>query len=153
MKPIRFSCAATLALAPDVIAGHILDVSKWPEFKGCGLLPGIRSAEFEIRSPNVVGSRIRVVNTDGSTHAEEIVHWQSDRRIEMHMKDFSAPLSLIAAGIEETWDFERIEDKTRVTRSFKMYARSAVTRPALRLISLLLRKAVARHLGQLEIMP
>lgn len=153
MKPIRFSCVATLALAPDVIAGHILDVSKWPEFRGYGLLPGIRSAEFEVRTPSVVGSRVRVVNTDGSTHVEEIVEWRPDQRVEMHLKDFSAPLSLIAAGIEETWDFERIDDETRVTRSFRMHARSASTRPALRLISLLLKKAVARHLGQLENMP
>ena len=81
MKPITFSCAETLSIAPDGVARHILAVSKWPEFKGYFVLPGIKVAEFEFKTPGIVGSRIRGVNT--------------------------APLSRLGTGIEETWDFKR----------------------------------------------
>ena len=150
MKPITFSCEETLSIAPDVIAQHILDVSKWPDFRGYGVLPGIKVAEFEVKAPGIVGSRIRVINTDGSTHVEEIVHWQPDQRIEMHLKEFSTPLSRLATGIEETWDLKRIDNATRVTRSFKMHPKSVLTRPVLWLISILLKKAIARHLREMR---
>ena len=150
MKPITFSCDETLSIAPDVIAQHVLDVSKWPDFKGYFVLPGIKVAEFEVKTPGIVGSRIRVINTDGSTHVEEIVQWQPDQRIEMHMKELSAPLSRLATGIEEMWDFKRIDNATRVTRSFKMHAKSALTRPILWLISMLLKKAIARNLREMR---
>ena len=73
MRPITFRCNATLLLVPEVIAGQILDLARWPEFGGYGPLPGIRSPEFETRFPDVVGSRIRVTNRDGSSHVEEVV--------------------------------------------------------------------------------
>jgi len=150
MKPITFSCEETLNVAAGVIAEQVLDVSKWTDFKGYLVLPGIKVAEFEIKTPAIVGSRIRVINTDGSTHVEEIVDWQPDQRIEMHMKEFSAPLSRLATGIEETWDFKRIDDATRVTRSFKMHPKSALARPVLWLISIILKKAIARHLRHIR---
>ena len=93
MKPITFACTETLKLAPEEIADQILDIANWSEFKGYGFLPGIKAAECKIRTPGVVGSCIRVTNTDGSSHVEEIVEWQPDRRLRLEMKDFSPPLS------------------------------------------------------------
>jgi hypothetical protein len=55
MRPITFSCADTLALSPADIAGRILDLANWTDFTGYGVLPGIRAAEFEVRTPGVVG--------------------------------------------------------------------------------------------------
>jgi len=150
MKPITFSCEETLNVTPDVIAEQILDVSKWTGFKGYLVLPGIKIAEFEIRTPAIVGSRIRVINTDGSTHVEEIVDWQPGQYIEIHMKEFSAPLSRLAAGIEEMWDFQRIDNSTSVTRSVKLHAKSALARPVLWLIAIILKRAIARHLRQIR---
>ena len=72
MKPITFSCREMFSLAPDRIAEQILDLTKWLDFRGYGPIPGIKSAEFEARTPNVVGSRIRVTNLDGSTHVAGI---------------------------------------------------------------------------------
>ena len=92
MKSITFACKKTLPLAPEEIANQILDVEKWPEFQGYGPIPGIKTAEFEIRTANIVGSRIRVTNLDGSTHVEEIVEWQPDQRLQHQMHDFSPPL-------------------------------------------------------------
>ena len=150
MTPISFSCKETLDLAPEWIARQILDVTKWFDFKGFGPIPGIKVAEFEVRTPEIVGARIRVTNTDGSKHVEEIVEWQPDHRVQLHMKDFSAPLSRLATRIEETWEFERVGNETKVTRSFQMHANSVLTRPFLWVISILLKKAIARHLREMR---
>ena len=80
MKPITFSCEETLGIPPERIAEQILDISRWSGFQGYGVLPGIKAAEFEVRTPEIVGSRIRVIDTDGSSHLEEIVEWEPDRR-------------------------------------------------------------------------
>lgn len=150
MKPITFALVESLALVPDEIAQQILDVAKWPDFHGYGPIPGIRTAEFEVRTPNVVGSRIRVTNLDGSTHVEEIVEWQPDQRLQLHMGEFSAPLSCLATGFVESWDFERENDKTKITRSFEMHAKSMAAWPVLWLISFLLKQAIARHLQDMK---
>ena len=112
MKPITFTCEATLPFAPEDIARQILDLTRWPEFRGYWPIPGIQAAEFEARTPDIVGSRIRVTSRDGSSHVEEIVEWQPGQRIGLHMKEFSAPLSRLAAGFEETWEFQRAGDAT-----------------------------------------
>jgi hypothetical protein len=148
MKPITFTCAETLPLAPEQIAGQILDIANWTDFKGYGILPGIKEAAFETRTPGVIGTRIRVTNTDGSSHVEEIVEWEPERRLRLDMKEFSPPLSRLATGFVELWEFERLGDRTRVTRSFEMHAKSAFARPVLWLISFLLKRAIARHLRQ-----
>lgn len=150
MTPITFTCRESLTLAPQDIAGQILDLAKWPEFTGYGPLPGIRSAEFEARTPEVVGTRIKVTNTDGSTHVEEIVEWQPDARLVLNMADFSPPLSRLATRFEEEWGFERAGDATLAARTFRLYPKSMLTRPAVWLISLLLSRAVSRHLRQIK---
>ena len=85
MKPITFTCDAPLLLAPEVIARQILDLTKWPDFHGYGPIPGIKIAEFDVQTPGIVGSRIRVTNRDGSSHVEEIVEWQPDHQIRLQM--------------------------------------------------------------------
>lgn len=61
MKPISFSCEGTLVVAPEDIAGQILDLTKWPDFHGYGPTPGIEVAEFEVQTPSIVGTKIRVI--------------------------------------------------------------------------------------------
>ncbi len=150
MNPVCFSCETTLPLRPNEIAEQVLDITNWPDFEGYGPLPGIKSAEFEVRAPEIVGSRIRVENTDGSSHVEEIVEWEPERSLRLHMAEFSAPLSRLATDIGETWEFERAGDTTNVVRSFQLHARSALTRPFLWLISKLLKRAIDRHLRQMS---
>jgi hypothetical protein len=43
---------------PEDISRQILDITNWFDFKGYGPLPGIRAAGFEVRTPEIVGSRI-----------------------------------------------------------------------------------------------
>lgn len=149
-NPIRFTCEATLTQTPEEIASQILDLSKWPEFNGYGPLPGIKQAEFETKTAEIVGTRIRVTNRDGSTHVEEIVEWKPTRRLRLHMHKFSPPLSRLATSFDETWEFEQESDRTHVVRSFEMHPKSALTRPLLWLISFLLKRAIARHLEQMR---
>lgn len=149
MNPITFSCRATLFQKPEEIANQILDLGRWPEFNGYGPLPGIRQAEFVARTDEIVGTRIRVTNRDGSTHVEEIVEWKPTRRLLLHMYEFSPPVSRLATAFDESWEFELEGDQTHVVRSFDMYPKSALTRPLLWLISFLLKRAIARHLEQM----
>lgn len=150
MKPITFTCVETLSISGDEIAQQILDVANWTDFKGFGFLPGIKAAEFEIKTPEVVGTRIKVTNTDGSNHVEEIVEWRPDCRLVLHFKDLSPPVSRLATGFEETWDFEPISSGTKVDRSFKLYAKSVLTWPLLWLISIFLKKAIIQHLTHMR---
>jgi hypothetical protein len=149
MKPITFSCEATSSVTPEGIANQILDLANWPDFTGFGLVPGIRTAEFEHRPSTIVGSRIRVTNTDGSSHIEEIVEWNPTHQLQLRMQDFSAPLSRLATRFDETWQFKRTDEATKVTRSFELHAKSPFARPFLWLLSLFLRRAIARHLRQM----
>ncbi len=150
MQPISFSCRATLPFTSAEIATQILRIDLWPSFTGYGPLPGIRSAEFEARTPDVIGTRIRVVNTDGSTHVEEVVDWEPERRLRLDLKEFSPPVSRLADRFEEVWEFTPTSGGTDVVRTMRLYARSRFSRPILWLISLLLRRALARHLRQMH---
>jgi hypothetical protein len=150
MKPITFTCEGTLPLAPEEIARQILELTKWPDFHGYWPIPGIKVAEFAVQTPGIVGSRIRVVSLDGSSHVEEIVEWQPDRRIRLEMKEFSAPLSRLASVFDETWELQRTGDETHVTRSFRLHAKSALARLPLWLMSCFLKRAIARHLREMR---
>jgi hypothetical protein len=150
VKPVTFVCEATVPVTPEEIARRILDTANWPDFNGYGPIPGIKVAEFEVRTPDVIGSRVRVTNRDGSRHVEEIVEWHPGRRIRMAFKDLSPPLSRLSVGMEEVWEFFPSGDGTRVRRSFTLHARSAVTRPILWLIAALLKRAIARHLREMK---
>jgi hypothetical protein len=145
-EPITFSCEETLSLAPEEIARQILGLTKWPDFQGYGPIPGIRAAVFDVNQPGIIGSRIRVMNEDGSSHIEEIVEWDAERHLCLHMKEFSSPLSMLATKFEETWDFERTENGTHVVRSFRLHAKSLLARPLLRVVAFFLKKAIIRHL-------
>lgn len=150
MKPIQFACEEMLSQSAEEIVQLILDVANWSDFQGFGVLPGIKLAEFEVRTPEIVGSRIRVTNSDGSSHVEEIVEWQPDCRLTLHMKEFSPPVSHLATRFDETWCFQPHGAETKVTRAFQLHAKSALTWPVLWAISFLLKKAIARHLRQMR---
>jgi hypothetical protein len=146
MKPIRFACEETVGLAAADIAGMILDLAQWPHFQGYGPVPGIQAAEFAVRTPGVVGTRIRVRNRDGSRHVEEIVEWQPEQRLRLEMKEFSRPLGRLATRIEETWEFRRVAGGTHVRRTFQLYPTTRPAKLVLWVISRFLKRAIARQL-------
>jgi len=151
MRPITFSCEQTLQFEPEEIARQILDLAKWPEFRGYGPIPGIAAAYFEIRTGDIVGSQIRVTNLDGSSHVEEIVDWRPDRCVRLRMHDFSPPLCRLAREFEETWEFSRIDGGTRVVRSFRLFAKSVFAKLVLWGVSFFLKAAINRHLQEMTI--
>lgn len=148
-KPIRFVCQTVLKMKPEAITSRILEVENWSDFRGYGPLPGIRQAVFLKRTANVTGSSIAVTNTDGSTHVEEITRWEPEKRIEMRLHQFSKPLSRLATHFDETWEFDAGENGTQVTRTFALYSQSGLMKPVLWLISILLKRAVERHMRQI----
>ena len=128
----------------------MLDLSRWSDFQGYGILPGIASARFLTRAPEVVGSRIEVTNRDGSTHIEEIIEWRLDERLRLRMTEFSPPLRRLATSFVETWEFRHVNAGTVVTRSFDLHAASIAAWPVLWIIARLLKKAVSRHLAAMR---
>ena len=148
-KPITFACEATFPISATQIANQILDLTNWTDFKGYGPLPGIAHAEFDLRTPEIVGTRIRVNNQDGSSHVEEIREWNPEQRLRLFMHEFKPPLSRLACGFDEIWVLERDGANTKVTRSFNLHPKSAIGRLVLWGISFLLQRAITNHLKQM----
>ena len=93
MKPLMFERDQVIPKSTAVIFAEIADTTRWGEFNGYGILPGIESASYAVRTQDMVGSRIRVLKRDGSRHIEEITAWIPDREIAMTMQEFTPPLS------------------------------------------------------------
>lgn len=148
-RPIEFTCQARLPISSTDLGEAIADVSRWPSFKGYLFLPGVDRAEYVTRTPDLRGSRIRVLNTDRSSHTEEIIEWQPDRRIVLRMAGFSPPLNRIADHFVEEWLIAPAGQGINVTRSFSLVPRSGFTRPVLWLIARFLKRAVEQHLAGL----
>jgi hypothetical protein len=149
MHPIRFACSATIKKSATAICIEIANVARWREFPGYGPLPGIANAAYERRTEQMVGSRIRVHNTDGSTHVEEITAWEPGVQVAMRLGEFSPPLRYLATHFTEEWSFGDDHGATRLTRAFALFPKHAMTRPLLWLIAQLFRRAIARHLGNM----
>ncbi len=66
------------------------------------------------------------------------------------MGNFSKPLSGLATGFVETWEFERVGHETKAVRSFELNAKSTLTKPVLWFISFFLKRAIARHLTDIK---
>lgn len=149
MRPITFARRAVIPYSASEIAAAIADPSLWSQFKGYGPLPGIESAVYEKRTDDMAGSIIRVRNTDGSAHVEEILVWEPERQVVMKLHEFTPPLARLADRFIEEWTFEPDGRATHVTRRLELYPTGAAARPVLWLISLLFRRAVAHHLEQM----
>lgn len=152
MKPISFQCTRLIPASAHAICTEIANVDAWNQFGGYGVLPGIEKAAYETRTEDMVGSRIRVRNTDGSGHVEEILQWTPGKAVAMKLHEFTPPLSSLASHFLEEWTLVPEGSGTRVTRSFQLHPAQPVTRPLLWLISLLFRRAIERHLEQMAAM-
>ena len=141
MKPITIQIEGVVPLAPPEICAGILDTERWSEFQGYGILPGIRHAHMETKTPGVLGSRIRVHNTDGSSHVEEIVEWDVNRRIALRFQEFDSPVQHFATHFLEAWEFRPAAGGTRVTRRMTMFPRGLFGWLMLLPISRLMKKA------------
>lgn len=150
MKPIEVKIAGRVHKTPQEISTEILDTQRWPEFTGYAFLPGIEEAHFEIQTPDIVGSRIKVRNTDGSSHVEEIVEWNLPHRLALKFQAFESPLKHLATHFLEVWAFRETTDGTEVTRSMTMYPKGIAGRIMLIPISKLMKKALEKQLRQMS---
>lgn len=120
MNPIIFECKKITRNSSSEIQKKIADVANWNSFSGYGVLPGIDAAAFEKRTPNLIGSQVRVRNTDGSEHVETILTWESETVV-MQLHAFTSPLKHLASYILEEWHFETQATATLVTRKILMF--------------------------------
>ncbi len=151
MRPITFTCTQVLARPAAAIAGDIAELSRWSEFKGHGFLPGIQRAVYEQRPEGMEGARIRVQNTDGSGHVEEVLVWNPGQQIVMKLCEFTPPLSRLATHFIEEWHFAPTVDGTHISRQLSLFPQNRFVRPLLWLISRLLKRAIASHLQSMAI--
>ena len=68
----------------------------------------------------------------------------------MRFGEFSPPVSRLATSFDEIWAFEPAADGTRVTRAFRLHAKSMFTRPMLWAISFLLKRTIDHSLKQMR---
>ncbi len=148
-KPKTIQITGTSTLPSEEICELILDVSLWSSFKGCGPLPGIRSAFYDVRFPSIVHSKISVQNTDGSMHIEEIIEWDPQRRIVFLLKDFTSVLKNFATHFVEVWEFERKAEITHIKRTIAMYPSGILGSLLLIPISALMKKALEKNIKEI----
>jgi len=88
--------------------------------------------------------------TDGGTYLTEIVEWDPTRTVRMVRSGFTGAIAALATSIDETWHFEASASETKVVRSFKMFPRTFLAKPALAFLSPALKRAVELHMDQLR---
>ncbi len=148
MKPIEIKIVGHIQKTSSEICAELLDTERWSEFKGYSILPGIKSAHFEVKTPDVIGSRIKVENTDGSSHVEEIIEWDIANRIALRFQEFNSPLHSVATHFIETWEFRNSSNGTEAARIMTMYPKGLFGWLMLIPISKLMKKAFEANLRQ-----
>lgn len=150
MKPIEIKIVARVQKSSAEICADMLDMERWSEFEGYAILPGIKTAHFEVKTPALIGSRIKVQNNDGSTHVEEIIEWAVAHKIALKFQEFNSPVQKLATHFIETWEFRTVPDGTEVSRRMTLYPKSWLGWLVLIPISKLLHKALEKHLRQMR---
>ena len=148
MKPIEIKIVGLIRKPSPEICQEILDTERWSEFRGYSILPGIKSAQFEVKTPQIIGSRIKVQNNDGSSHIEEIIEWDVSNRIALRFQEFDSPLRNLATHFIETWEFRKSSEGTEASRIMTMYPRGILGWLMLIPISRLMKKAFEENLRQ-----
>lgn len=146
MKPTTFTWKEIHKSAPAVLAKRILDLRRVREVGNESVVPGIASATFETRTADVVGTRIHVKSKDGTSYVEEVTEWEPERRVTLEVKEFSESMASSGYRFEESWEFQRLGNKTHVVRSLTVYDKSANTRPEPHQTSVNMSGAFSRHL-------
>ena len=147
MKPVEVKIVGHIQKSSQEICKEILDTERWSEFKGYSILPGIKSAQFEVKTPEVVGSRIKVQNNDGSSHIEEIIEWDVANRIQLKFQEFNSPLKNLTTHFIETWEFRKSPTSgTEASRTMSMYPKGIFGWLMLIPISKLMKKAFEENL-------
>lgn len=149
-KPIEIKVTGHTQQTPQEMCTQLLDMERWSEFKGYSILPGIKQASFETKTPGLVGSRIKVRNTDGSSHVEEIIEWDVTKKVVLQFQEFSAPLNRLASHFVETWEFHPSAHGTDTSRTMTLHPIGIMGWLLLLPISQLMKKAFEKNAAQLS---
>ena len=142
---ISFTVEVKYFQEPQYIFDSFLQIEKWNDFKGFGIIPGIKTANFIIKTDSIKGTIICVKNSDGSSHKEEILAFEKDTYLKIKMYDFSKPLSYFASFFIEEWALKKIEDGYKVERSMTLHSKGMISKFILKVISRSLKKAIHVH--------
>jgi hypothetical protein len=142
---ISFTVEVKYFQEPQYIFDSFLQIEKWNDFKGFGIIPGIKTANFIIKTDSIKGTIIQVKNSDGSSHKEEILAFEKDTYLKIKMYDFSKPLSYFASFFIEEWALKKIEDGYKVERSMTLLSKGMISKFILKVISRSLKKAIQVH--------
>ena len=150
MNPVEFTASRLISQNALKVCESIADVESWSDFNGHGIVPGIDKAVYEKRTEDLTGSIIKILNSDGSHHREEILEWIPGERIVMKIYDFPLPLRTMATHFLEFWEFEeKGKNKTLITRTFQIFPVSFLTRPFINQLASLLKRATVAHLDEM----
>ncbi len=130
---------------PKYIFDSFLQVEKWNDFKGYGMIPGIKNAKFITKTDSIKGSLIQVQNTDGSSHKEEFLEFEENKYLKIKMYDFSRPLSIFAEYFIEEWVLRKESDHYKIERSMNLYGKGFLSKLLLSIIAKSLKNAIQKH--------
>ena len=123
------------------------DAENFVSFVGFRPVPGIRQATYETPGPPRLGSRRRILKTDGTEHVEEIVGFDAPSRHVSRITGLSPPFSWLVLSGEDDWKFEESAAGTVVERTFAFELTSIFAALlAFPLLHLCMRAAVRRDL-------
>lgn len=150
MKPVTIKITSIIPMTSPEICKEIINTERWSEFKGYSILPGIKSARFEVKPPGLIGSRIAVQNNDGSSHVEEIIEWDTINRVSLRFQEFDSALQNLATHFVETWEFRNVPGGTETSRIMTMYPKGGLGWLILLPISRLMKRAFEENLRQIN---
>lgn len=153
MKPVTIKITNIIPMDPPEICKEIINTERWSEFKGYSILPGIKSAHFEVKPPGLIGSRIVVQNNDGSSHVEEIIEWDTMNRVSLRFQEFDSPLQNLATHFVETWEFRNVPEGTETSRMMVMHPKGVWGWLLLLPISRLMKRAFEENVRQINNSP
>lgn len=144
---LSLTLSRSYPVAPETVFDFTNEASNFTSFVGFGIVPGIREASYETDGGPRLGSRRRVVKTDGTEHLEEIIAFERPWLHVSRIVGLAPPLGWIVQEAEDAWRFAGDNTETRVRRTFSFALRSPLwSAVAFPLMHVFLRVAISRDL-------
>lgn len=136
---------------PEFLFDFTNDAANFSSFVGFGPIPGIRNARYETTGEAAVGSRRRVVKSDGTEHVEKIVELQRPVRHVSRITELSPPFSWLVRYGEDDWRFRPSHAGTLVQRTFTFELTTPLAAiAAYPLLRLFMRSAIHRDFQNID---
>ena len=148
---IGFTARAAFDTTIDQLFDFTNDAANFTSFTGFGIVPGIKEAVYITPGLPALGSRRRIMKTDGTEHIEEIVAFDKPVRHSSRITGLTPPFSWLVRSGEDDWRFAPAERGTSVERRFSF----ELTTPlawviAYPLLQIFMRGAVGRDLREIQ---